>query len=303
MAYAIPCPHCKQRPVEGVRDAWFIYGFLILSWHGSRSHVGCNACTRNRVGLNLLLVSLFGWWCFPWGLGTPIVMIQNLVSLLSPPNEAALTGMLRAKGIDPDDLRAGSGGRTAGDQRLVDGVLVTLHGMVWADGSADPREIEVGAAVAAKMLGRLVTADEVTAVLAKAECTIEANPKQLPDDAKPILMKAACLVAKADGVVEPEEVEALREIGRRLGLKDDVIEKFVASLGAPAAPKADDADLRAIAASVLGVEPDAPPAEIRAAYQAQMMAAQGETAEVVAAQTEKLKFAYETLLGADAMAA
>jgi hypothetical protein len=47
---------------------------------------------------------LFGWWCFPWGIATPVVVIQNIVSALTA-SEATTEEYLRACGIDPATAR------------------------------------------------------------------------------------------------------------------------------------------------------------------------------------------------------
>lgn len=89
------CSHCrKQGPIDA-RKAWYIQGFLIFCRYGSRTHVGCSDCVRNKVLGNLLLTGLIGWWCFPWGLGTPIVLIQNLAALAGGPDPDVMRQLTR----------------------------------------------------------------------------------------------------------------------------------------------------------------------------------------------------------------
>lgn len=302
MALALDCPHCGVRKVETVRHAWFIQGFLLFARYGSKAHIGCDSCTRKKVITSAVISGLFGWWCFPWGLGTPFVLIQNLAAMTGPPSEAALRGLLAKQGVDMDDLVLDEHGRSRGDTRLVDGVLAALHHVTWADGDADPREIDLGTDIACRMLGDLVTPEEVQARLTTVEPPGRLAFGGLGPDAQIILMKAACAVAEADEVIEESEVEAIRDLGARLGIADDLVAHFVTRLTTQARTTEDPA-LLAIAAELLGVDVDAPPAEIRGAYQRLVTEAGGiADPEQGARRREELQFAYQTLLGAPAAA-
>lgn len=90
MLPSIRCPHCQQvRPIDA-RKVWYIQGFLFFCRYGTRAHVGCADCVRNKVLGNLLLTGVIGWWCFPWGMGTPAVLIQNVAALLSGPDQTLM---------------------------------------------------------------------------------------------------------------------------------------------------------------------------------------------------------------------
>jgi hypothetical protein len=81
----VACPHCSTNQIETLRKVWFLYGFLIFARYGSKTLVGCESCVKSAVWKNFGICAVGGWWCFPWGLGTPVVLIQNLTAGLSSP--------------------------------------------------------------------------------------------------------------------------------------------------------------------------------------------------------------------------
>jgi len=75
------CPHCGQRPIAAARKPWFIQSFVFVTRYGTKVFIGCRECVRAKVQSNLLTSALVGWWGIPWGLGTPLVIVQNLMVL------------------------------------------------------------------------------------------------------------------------------------------------------------------------------------------------------------------------------
>lgn len=294
----VPCPHCGERNIETVRNAWFVQGFLIFARWGSRSHVGCASCTRSKVLGSMALSGVIGWWCVPWGLGTPLVLAQNAVSAMSGPDRPALAAFLAKQGMDIDEMEIDPSGRARGQTRLLDAVVGVLHRMVWADGDADPREIAVGTRVASKMLGELADADAVSAALGAPEPPAH-DVGALPDDARLIVLRAAAAVASADEVIDPGEVAMLRQIGQELGLSDALVGSVVDALQADTEARKELDALKAVAAEILGVEPGASAAEIQARYRAQLLVAVGDDhdPEAAAEQSERVSWAYHTLIG------
>ncbi|MCB9677949.1 MAG: J domain-containing protein [Alphaproteobacteria bacterium] len=298
MPIALDCPHCGRAKVETANNVWFLQGFLLFARYGSKSIIGCGPCVRSQTMQSLALSSVLGWWCFPWGLGTPVVMMQNVAALLGTDDTSDLRRLLGQQGLDLDELQVDADGRSAGDRKMIAAILHTLHGMVWADGSADAREIETGAGILVAMLGEdLLTPDQARAVLAKPEAPPAESLEALSPDAQLILMKAACAIAAADDVIEPGEIEALESLGRRLGLDASITARFVAALQ-ETVPGPDEG-VREIAAALLGVPVDAPASEVRSAYQALMVqAAQEPDAEVRGQALAQLQGAYQVLLQA-----
>jgi hypothetical protein len=72
--------------IQTIRRVWFLYGFLLIARYGSKNLIGCGHCVGRLAKQNLLKVTLGGWWCFPWGLATPIVIVQNLVATFGRPS-------------------------------------------------------------------------------------------------------------------------------------------------------------------------------------------------------------------------
>ena len=298
MAIDIPCPHCGTRNIETVRSAWYIRGFLVFAQWGSNTYVGCLPCTRNKVIGSLAITSFIGWWCFPWGLGTPFVLLQNGVSIIGGADRSALSTFLAKQGIDIDEVELDATGKAIGQTRLIEAVLTVLHRMVWADGSADPREIEVGTDVALRMLGDLIEADRVRAVLSNPDSPGVIDVNSLPADARAITMKAAAAVAAADDVIDDAEVEVLKELGNTLQVPNALVQSLIASLDGDVQVEAERNELRAVAADVLGISADAPAAEIQAKYRAALLSASGIDEEEEATEArERIQWAYQALMG------
>jgi hypothetical protein len=99
----VTCPHCSTGKVETIRKVWFLYGFLIFARYGSKTLIGCETCVKNAVWKNFAVCLLGGWWCFPWGLATPVVLAQNLSAALTAPSpdkeRADLEGIFASAGI------------------------------------------------------------------------------------------------------------------------------------------------------------------------------------------------------------
>lgn len=303
MSIALPCPHCETARIETANTVWHIKGFLLFSSHGSKTILGCNDCVRSKTLQSLAVSGVMGWWCFPWGLGTPFVLLQNLVAWSGTNDPGPLRGVLSDNGYDYDDLVVGADGRSAGDRRMINTILHILHTMTWADGEADPREIATGSAVLASMLGsELIDVDEAQNVLGQRTPPPEGDIDRLGPDAQIMVMKAACAIAAADDVIEESEVKALRALGRRLHLDPAFVEPMVGALGDVNAAAVDPEALamRREAASILGVPADAPLGMLRNAYQSKVMEAT-HTHDDPAEREEALlvyKSAYDVLLEA-----
>ena len=298
MALGIPCPHCETRNIETVRSAWYIRGFLLFVQWGSNTYVGCLPCTRKKVLGSLAITSLIGWWCFPLGLGTPLVILQNVVSAVQGANRSALSTFLAKQGIDIDDVEIDATGQAIGQSRLIESVLSVLHQMVWADGSADPREIDVGAQVARRMLGEIIEEGQIRSVLSNPDSPADIDVSSLPADTRAITMKAAAAVAAADEIIDDTEVEVLKQLGVMLEVPNALVQSLIASLKADPQTEAERNELRAVAADVLGISADAPAAQIQSKYRATLLSASGIDQEEEATEArERILWAYQTLMG------
>lgn len=282
--------------MEVVRNARFVQGFLFSGTTGTRSFVGCDACTRALILDNVQRTLLLGWWSLPWGLTAPAVVAQNLREAWSAPDADELARYLARQGIDIDDVTLDQDGRSAGDRALVRAVGAVLHEMTWADGSVDEREVEVGVTVAVRMLGPLINAADMARLLGRKQPPTGLGGERIGPDGQLLLLKAACAVAAADGVIDDAEIQALRRIGSRLELSGELVESFVEHLRRDAT---EEARIRADAATVLGVDPYVSEAEVRTALRKRLLEC-GELgcAHDAAAHRERIQCAYKTLVGA-----
>jgi len=290
--------------VETARTAWFMYGFLVFARYGSKTFSGCASRTRQKVVENLVISGLAGWWFFPWGLGAPLVIVQNLVEIASGPNEHALRGVLANKGIDLDDLVVGDNGRTRPQDRMVAALLAVPHRIVWAGGTRDTVRADAAAVAAAQSLGDLAAPGEIEQALGRSEAPGPIAGADFSPDTPIHLLALARDVALASGPVGDPGRDALRAVRRALGVADELVIRMLEKIPAPEpAPEptvdtiriaaADDA-LRAIAAVALGVDVDAPPAEVRGAYERLASALpEGDPED----HLSRLDFARSTLLG------
>lgn len=290
------CPHCESAPVETVRTAWFLQGLLLFARWGSRSYVGCTSCTRNKVLGSLALSSVLGWWCFPWGIGTPVVLLQNVASAMEGANRNALGNLLADQGVSLDELEVDADGRTPAQKALMVGVISVIHSMIWADGDADEREVDTGVDIARQTLGDLISASELRTAFLDPEAPPEPDLPHIPGDARVILMKAAATIAAADEVIEESEREELRALGRRLELPEMVADTLIASLDQPENEESEG--VKQIAADTLGVTTSTPLAQVHQAYQAaRLAAAELDEGEARAQHVDQLEWAYGVLTG------
>jgi hypothetical protein len=81
------CPHCESAPIAVIRRVWFLRSFVLFARYGTHFVVGCNECARHAILQNLWINTIGGWWSVPWGLGTPVVIAQNLLQLITRSEE------------------------------------------------------------------------------------------------------------------------------------------------------------------------------------------------------------------------
>ena len=126
MRIAVPCPHCERDLIEDARELWFVQGLLVVTRYGSRRYIGCTRCVRRKVIANLLEVAVMGWWSVYGVLATPFVVLQNLVALVTGPDEGTLRACLRGVGIDADEVAVDAFGRTREQDRVANAILDVL---------------------------------------------------------------------------------------------------------------------------------------------------------------------------------
>ena len=295
MSIGIPCPRCGDRSIQTVRTAWYLYGLLLFASWGQTRFVGCLSCTRRQVLETFAKTMLMGWWCVPWGLGTPLVLGQNLFAAFRGPDRAALRALLAEQGLDLDELNSDQQGRSRGQQRLRASLLFVLHEIIWADGVADVREIDTSLRIASRLLGEPTDAFRET-------LTQQTPPEDpvlslLPMDARPVLLRAAASVAGADQHIDPTEIDTLRVLGERLQLNQGTIDAIVNALHTDEVSQRERRNMIALATEVIGLGPEASAPELQAQYRSLLLQAMGDKQEPAqaAAVAERLSWAYEVL--------
>ena len=169
--------------------------------------------------------------------------------------------------------------------------------MIWADGVADPREIDEGIAKGTAMLGDWIKEPELRSALSTEASSLTLDPAGLDQKQRLLLVRVACDIILADDEIHPDERVALDDLGEELGLEEGLA---LAILQAVAAPSEEEEEgMKAIAADVLGVAVDAPIPELQAAYERALVGLP-EDAEQAEAMRDQIDSAYQTLAGVPA---
>jgi uncharacterized tellurite resistance protein B-like protein len=270
---------------------------------------------RRRTWLNLLACALLGWWCIPWGLGTPLVIIQNLKAALVPQSQkrsrALLTQVLDNLGIALADVELGPDGLTAEQRGHVERLHAVLHAAIHADGSAHAAELEFAGQVLASGYGGTITLDDAVARLRRPPAgapRLDATEY----DQRIGLLELALGVLAADGKLAPAELAFVRDIGRRLAIPPAVVDRTAQRIlfGRPDEVEADADDEYGIACATLGVARGANVAEIRRRYREQIVRHHPDVAgrhgldpQQAGEITQRLNWAYDVLKRQAAVAA
>ena len=272
MRIAVPCPHCERDLIEDARELWFVQGLLVVTRYGSRRHIGCVRCVRGKVIANLLEVVVLGWWSMYGVLATPFVVLQNLFSLVTGPDEGTLRACLRGVGIDADEVAVDAFGRTREQDRVANAIMDVLAEAVWADGAASSAEIGGAAELATRLVGETFSVEEITGRLQqRSRAVIPESMRTNPD--RVILLRAALAVVASDGVVAKPELGFIWDLAARLDIPRVLVERLLRDVGVSAgsAPPSAPAPQLARAASILDVPPTATQREAKAAHRRQAM--------------------------------
>jgi hypothetical protein len=84
-----PCPVCRgQGPID-FHTSTRCMSFVFMTTTQNREHLMCRRCARSKIGEDLLITCLAGWWGFPFGLiFTPIAIGRNIKAMSSGPDPA-----------------------------------------------------------------------------------------------------------------------------------------------------------------------------------------------------------------------
>jgi tellurite resistance protein len=113
--------------------------------------------------------------------------------------------------------------------------------MMASDGSIDPVEVQVVRGIFGRLAGRTLSDDELNAEIEAARrdpqdigAALGGLAGTLNDKGKAAVVKAAYLVASADGRFEREEIELLNRVASALGMSAEQTKQAIRELTAPA---------------------------------------------------------------------
>ena len=89
------CPRCHGRGPVDVHVSYRVWSALLFTFSSSRPQVSCQSCGVKSKVCDAFFCLLFGWWGVPGGLiRTPIQLLRNVGSLLSPPDPSRASDAL-----------------------------------------------------------------------------------------------------------------------------------------------------------------------------------------------------------------
>lgn len=265
--YGVACPHCGSRPVATAKRLWFMYGLVLVARYGSQTVVGCGDCARSQALRMILVNAVAGWWCFPWGLGTPIVILQNLLELVRPQNTALIEELLAASGIDPDDVRLDCDGLTGEQRRMVDAAFTVVGGAIFADGHVLLQEMSRAVALLRKLTDGRISESRIRSALQDPEFRSR-RLSGLSHEYRVALLRMCLDVLWCDGSFSDAEMGFYYAVAARLGFRADFAKRVLDdAFGAPERDRASESNPEICrACGLLGIKPNATLLEIRKAY-------------------------------------
>lgn len=271
----LPCPRCQRRPVNTAMEVQTCHGFLFSINSQTKVEVACLACARKHAVLDTLrMLVVAPLSILTWAIA-PVLAVINLVEVFGGGRPERLEAVLKQAGIDPLDVTLDAEGFTRERRAGLDACIFVVTEAVWADGHLDQRELDEAVRV-------VCTAFEGSVHPHEVECRVryrkspELRPDQLRLEYRVEMLRVACHITKADGRLASEELRFLRRLADILEISDEVL---VSILGVE--PRRERSRHRASAgggttplqraASILGVDLDAPLVAIKRAYRSLSM--------------------------------
>lgn len=282
--YAISCPVCGVERIEVAHKLWFMHGFILVARYGTRTIVGCAQCVRQKSVRELAVNAVGGWWCFPWGIATPAVIVQNLILVLLGSRANEVEAVLRAAGIDPSEVKLDQSGLTREQRRLLRAAGHVLVTVVWADGKIAPKEHAQALTILQQFAGGRITPERAAHFFHDGQ-TWTGDLSALDFDLRETLLQMALDIALADGELALPEIAILHDLAKRLGFPPKAVESMLDQVfgrrpaGEPSGSSRESRQRRrpagveevARAAAILGVAVTATMVEVKQAWRSAMM--------------------------------
>jgi len=263
---ALTCPHCGQRAVEAAAKLWILRGWILWCSYGQRYEVGCRPCVRRRTLMMLVANLLLGWWCIPWGLFTPLVVLQNLF-LVGWQSNNALRDVLSQLGIPYEEVEIDADGLTLEERRVIWSVLHYTSRLARASGSdalnEEGRRIVTGAFD--------LTSTEPLIPITSAALTYRVPVGSFDEDTRRFLLATVVHLATGHDATPSRLLQEALRIGMELGFARRTVEMLLGITDAGEPRPDDHAISLADARRILGVRAGASYSEVRARYRALLM--------------------------------
>jgi DnaJ-domain-containing protein 1 len=224
--YIALCPTCGKHRISEARTFWFLHGMVLAARYGTRTIAGCRYCVAEE-GLKILAINaLTGWFSVPWGLGTPVVILQNLCALILKPNTSGLESVFRRAGIDPSDVRLDARGLTNEQRSLVEAVSQILATAVWTDGLQRPQELKRALAILKQLTDDTIPERTLRTFITEGRNRIQ-DLTSLPPQLRQMLLEIAFSIAIVDGVLSLPEIAMLYRVSEILALGKSAVDHLL----------------------------------------------------------------------------
>lgn len=297
------CPHCERNLTEGAAKLWTIRGFLIFAQWGTITEMGCAACLKSRIWSNLVTTLLLGWWCIPWGIATPVVVVQNFSTLLQSRERSSLVlrAALSEHGVNTSELEFQDYASLREYRDFVDLVLGISSAIAWADGNLSQEELDRAVFVALQFGEGLIGIEEARgAILSRYQAT--SNPNLVDVDLKSVALRCGAFVALSHEGTSNIECFVLRQYAEWLGFPAQKADEILDETRQAGSPVEDTEEKSSVqrACEILGVEVPIGIIELRKRYRQLMWQFHPDRAEPSArvnatARSAEINWAYETL--------
>lgn len=133
---SMTCPVCRRCGVSKSENVTRVTGMLLLWRTAYNVALGCRSCVRQELVQAAKHNLILGWWCFPWGILTPLYILAGLFRAYRP-GLGNLSQTLARIDVDINDVIVGSDGLTGEERRLAYAIVASLKCLDDAAGTGD----------------------------------------------------------------------------------------------------------------------------------------------------------------------
>lgn len=245
---------------------------MIFARIGSVKLIGCTKCVNEEIKKQLAINLLCGWWCFPWGLFTPLVLIQNfyVLHLKSKSVRKKLYAELIAIGINPYELEVDAEGFTEKQRYIMSAILGILSKAVYVDEKYEER-MRNAIMIISAVVENAISGEQIKVKLQNAfHEPIEA--KDFPEELKSMIFRMVLQTLEVDGKFSDNGIKFVFRVGRAFKIPSGDINKILSSFSTCSSSSIDENDPEYIkACNILNVKSNASIVEIKNIYRKLML--------------------------------